>query len=123
MGTARLKHKIEEAGNFEFFLPELYYEAPKYKISFWVVHLPENGVMAGISSHSVKIQYCLENDGTEKIEQNYSIDDNMLSSLHRDKDYIEILKKIAKNLKKKQQEFNYSYLNNLYINQCSQSKP
>lgn len=81
-------------------LEKINYIPPKYKISFWVAHLLENGGVAGISSHSVRIQYYSEKNGTKMIEQNYYIDDNMLSSLHKDIDYSEFLKDIANNLKR-----------------------
>lgn len=81
-------------------LEKINYIPPKYKISFWVAYLLENGGVAGISSHSVKIQYYSEKNGKKMIEQNYCIDDNMLSSLHKDKDYSEFLKDIANFLKR-----------------------
>jgi hypothetical protein len=82
-------------------LKSFQYFPPKYKSSLFVGHLVIDHTVAGIPTHSAVINYSESPEQFENQEKKtYKIDLNMLTSLHSEPNYQDVLRDIASELKR-----------------------
>jgi len=77
------------------------YYPPKYKSSLFVGQIAIDQTVGGIPTHTATISYSESPEQSDIQEKKvYQVDSNMLTSLHREPDYQDVLKEIVSELKR-----------------------